>query len=195
MSSDENPSSRIAMLSREEARERGVAVGIDEYIAQLNLFRILLHYPDVAAEINKTIFTLMSSDGALSHRLRELIIMRVAWLSQSKYEWTQHWHASLFLGLTEPEVVAVRNWQAADLFDATDRIVLQATDDTLRQGGIQAATWQTLAELLPEPASQITVVASIGNWHMAAQIMESLDIPLEDDAVVWPPDGIGPGEQ
>ena len=181
------------MLSKAEARERGIALGIDEYVAQLNLFRILLHYPDVAAEINKTIFTLMSSDGALSHRHRELIIMRVAWLSQSQYEWTQHWHAALFLGLTEDEVTAVRNWQEADLFDETDRIVLQATDDTLRLGSIQAGTWKTLAALLPEPASQITVVASIGNWHMAAQLMQSLDIPLEDDAVVWPPDGIGPG--
>ena len=192
MPTDTNTSSRIAMLSKSEARDRGVALGIDEYVAQLNLFRILLHYPEVAAEINKTIFTLMSSDGALSHRLRELIIMRVAWLSQSKYEWTQHWHASLFLGLTEPELVAVRDWKNSDLFDATDRIVLQATDDTLGRGGIQPTTWARLAELLPEPSTQITVVASIGNWHMAAQIMESLDIPLEDDAVIWPPDGVAP---
>ena len=192
MPTDTNTSSRIAMLSKSEARDRGMALGIDEYVAQLNLFRILLHYPEVAAEINKTIFTLMSSDGALSHRLRELIIMRVAWLSQSKYEWTQHWHASLFLGLTEPELVAVRDWKNSDLFDATDRIVLQATDDTLGRGGIQPTTWARLAELLPEPATQITVVASIGNWHMAAQIMESLDIPLEDDAVIWPPDGVAP---
>ncbi len=189
---DNNTSKRMAMLSKEEARARGVALGIDEYIAQLNLFRVLLHYPEVAAEINKTIFTLMSSDAKLSHRLRELIIMRVAWLSHSRYEWTQHWHASLFLGLTEEEVVAVQDWQHADVFGDSERVVLQATDDTLQHGSIQPATWAELTTLLPDPASQITVVASIGNWHMAAQIMESLDIPLEDDALIWPPDGVAP---
>ena len=81
---------------------------------------------------------------------------------------------------------------ALKLFDEHDRIVLQATDDTLQHGGVQAATWARLVELLPGPDSQITLVASIGNWLMFAQIMKSLDIPLEDGAAIWPPDGIAP---
>ena len=55
-------SSRIPLLSKEEALKRGQEQGIDDYIAQLNLFRVLLHAPEIARELNKTIITLVSSD-------------------------------------------------------------------------------------------------------------------------------------
>lgn len=192
MSSIETPSSRIPFLSKEEALKRGRALGMDDYICQLNLFRVLLHYPEVAVELNKSILALVSSDAALSHRLRELIIMRIAWVTQSAYEWTQHWQVSILFGLQAEEIVAVKDWQQAAEFDEHDKVVLRATDDTLSYGAIQQATWDELARLLPEPAAQITVVASIGNWLMFAQLLKSLDIPLEEGAQVWPPDGQGP---
>lgn len=194
MSEDKNMSNRIPFLSREEALMRGREQGMDDYISQLNLFRVLLHYPDIAVELNKSILALVSSDAALSHRLRELIIMRIAWITKSVYEWTQHWQVSLLFGLKEDEIVAVKDWKHSDLFDDHDRIVLQATDDTLTYGSIQQGTWDALVVHLPDPESQITVVASIGNWLMFAQLLKSLDIPLEDGAEVWPPDGIGPAE-
>lgn len=191
--SDSEPlSSRIPLLSKEEALQRGRALGMDDYICQLNLFRVLLHYPEIALELNKSILALVSSDAALSHRLRELIIMRVAWVTQSAYEWTQHWQVSILFGLEAEEIVGVKDWQRAEHFDDHDRIVLQATDDTLAHGAIQAETWVELTRLLPEPATQITVVASIGNWLMFAQLLKSLDIPLEEGAQLWPPDGNHP---
>lgn len=192
MSNELNTSTRIALLSKEEALQRGREQGIDDYIAQMNLFRALLHYPEVAGELNRSIIALVSSDQVLSHRLRELIIMRVAWLSRSEYEWTQHWQVSIMFGLSPEEIVAVRDWPQAACFDATDAVVLAATDDTLAHGAIQPATWAELISLLPAPAAQITVVASIGNWHMFSQLLRSLDIPLEDGAMIWPPDGVGP---
>lgn len=184
--------SRIPLLSKKEALARGREQGLDDYISQLNLFRALLHYPDAAREFNKTIITLVSGDEVLSHRLRELIIMRVAWESKSEYEWTQHWQVSLMFGMSEDEVVAVKDWQNADCFDDADKAVLAATDDTLMKGAISPATWANLARQLPTPAAQIAVVASIGNWHLFSQLLQSLDIPLEDGAPIWPPNGVGP---
>ena len=192
MSAEPNTRTRIALLSKAEALRRGREQGIDDYIAQMNLFRVLLHYPEVARELNRSIIALVSSDQVLSHRLRELIIMRVAWLTRSEYEWTQHWQVSIMFGLSPEEIVAVRDWPQAECFDETDRVVLAATDDTLTQDAIQPATWAKLISLLPEPAAQITVVASIGNWHMFSQLLRNLNISLEDGAMVWPPDGVGP---
>ena len=185
-------SPRISMLSEDEALRRGRELGIDDYIARMHLFRVLLNHPPVAREINRTIIALVGPDSQLGARLRELIIMRVSWVSNSVYEWTQHWMASLFLGLTEAELVAVRDWESADCFDAADRAVLAAVDDTLAHGGISAATWQQLQATLVTTEKLIEVPACIGNWHMAAQIIASLDIPLEDGFSPWPPDGKGP---
>ncbi len=183
---------RIDLLPEDEALKLGRELGIEDYIAKMNLFRVLLNHPDVAREINSTIIALVGPDSTLGARLRELIIMRVAWLSGSAYEWTQHWMASLFLGLTEPELIAVRDWEKADCFDAADRAVLAAVDDTLGQGGISAATWSQLQAALGDVKKLIEVTACIGNWHMAAQIIASLDIPLEAGFEPWPPNGIGP---
>lgn len=192
MTADNKIASRIPLLSKEESLARGQAQGIDDYIAQLNLFRVLLHFPEIAKELNNSIIALVSSDSVLSHRLRELIIMRVAWVTQSEYEWTQHWQVCLMFDISEDEIVAVKDWQQSDCFDGTDKIVLKATDDVLNHGSIQQATWDKLSQLIPDPAAQITVVASIGNWQMFSQIMQSLTIPLEEGAMVWPPNGIGP---
>ena len=134
----------------------------------------------------------MTSDDALSHRIRELIIMRVAWQTNSEYEWTQHWQVSLMFGLTEDEIVAVKDWENADCFDEADKTALAATDETLTQGMISEETFKRLEALLKDPAALIVTVASIGNWHMFSQLLRSLDIPLEEGADIWPPNGIGP---
>lgn len=184
--------SRIQMLSKEKALEIGRQYGVDDYIAQMNLFRVLLNFPEVASALNKTIISLVSADAVLSHRLRELIIMRVAWLCHCEYEWAQHYQVSLIFEITDAELLAIRHWQSVDLFDAADRAVLQATDDTIENGCIQEDSWEKLMTVLPEPAAQIAVVSSIGNWRMFAEILNSLEIPLEEGVVSWSPDGIPP---
>lgn len=186
--------SRIAMLSVEDAQVRGREHGIDDYISQLNLFRVLLNYPDIARELNNTIIALVNSDSALSHRLRELIIMRIAWCTRSEYEWTQHWQVCLLFGLSETEIVAVKEWRTASCFDESDKAVLQATDETLAEGAISAEAWAKLELQFADPAALIVVVASIGNWLMFSQLLRSLHIPLEDGAPSWPPDGRPPLE-
>jgi alkylhydroperoxidase family enzyme len=183
---------RVPMLSREDALARGREQGVDDYIAQMNMFRVLLHFPELAGELNKTIITLVKSDQLLSHRLRELIIMRVSWLAASEYEWWQHWQASLWLGLQEHELAAVQNWEAAECFNEADKVVLLATDETLSKGVISPQTWNRLVQLFPDIKAQIAIVTSIGNWQMFAQILRSLAVPLEEGAPVWPPSGKAP---
>lgn len=184
--------SRIPMLSKEEALARGKDQGIDDYIAQMNMFRVLLNFPELAGELNRTIMILVKSDQVLSHRLRELIIMRVSWLIGSEYAWWQHWQASLWLGLNEQELAAVQDWEKASCFDEADKIVLASTDETLARGVISLASWQRLSKIFPEIKTQIAIVTSIGNWNMFAQLLRSLAVPLEDGASLWPPHGIAP---
>lgn len=188
----QNNLQRVPMLSKEDALARGREQGIDDYIAQMNMFRVLLNFPELAGELNKTIMTLVKSDQLLSHRLRELIIMRVSWLAASEYEWWQHWQASLWLGLTETELAAVQTWETADCFNEADKVVLSATDETLSKGVISTATWNKLVQVFPDIKAQIAIVTSIGNWHMFAQILRSLAVPLEEGAPIWPPLGIAP---
>ena len=64
-------------------------------------------------------------------RLRELMIMRIAWVTGSVYEWTQHWHVATGAGIPDDVILAVRDWTNATNLTAADRAILTATDESL----------------------------------------------------------------
>lgn len=182
---------RIPLLDTDAARARGTALGLNEQLATLNVFRTLLHQEPVAKAVAGTLTTLLFTGNRLDVRLRELVIMRIGWQTASCYEWTQHWRVARGLQIPERDLLAVRNWQPARCFSALERAALAATDETLQDGHISNRTWSRLAKHLP--ADQLVeLVIAIGNWNMFSQLLQSLAVPLEDGIEPWPPDGRAP---
>ncbi len=73
------------------------------------------------------------------------------------------------------------------------RVALAAADDVVRDGAISAAIWAACErELGPDPAVLIELVSAIGTWRMIATILHSLQVPLDEGAESWPPDGKAP---
>ena len=179
----------IPLLSETEALERGLALGINDYIAKMNLFRTLLQHPQAAKELNSTIIALVSGDRCLSDREREILIMRVAWLGNCEYEWGQHWVVSLIFGMKEEEIAAVRDWQHATCFTEKERVLLAMTDAVLAMKGIPEKLRIQLAQQFPEPKAQTEIIVCIANWHMFAVMLNAFEIPLEPTMPSWPPDG------
>lgn len=185
-------SPRIPLLSKEEAIDKGKALGISEYIAGMNIFRVLLNHPGLAGELNSTIISLVSGDKEISDRLREIIIMRVSWKACCDYEWSQHWLASLFFGLSEQELLSIRDWKNASCFSEIEKVVLYAVDELLDNHKIPDATWRQLREHFKTDKALIELVTCIGNWHMFALLLNGLQVPLDEGMASWPPDGQPP---
>jgi alkylhydroperoxidase family enzyme len=179
---------RIPLLPMEESRKRAVEHELPEAIAELSIFRVLLHHPLVAKRLNDLLLTLLFQSG-LDKRLRELIIMRIGWTTGSVYEWTQHWRIARQLDVSEADLLAVRDWRTHDHWSEADRAILTATDETVECGAISATTWAECAKFLPDVEAQLELVAAIGTWRMISAMLQSLDIPLEDGVAPWPPDG------
>jgi len=185
-------SARIETLSKAAALEAAQQVKVIPQIAELNVFRTLLKHPKLAKVINDLLLMLLYDGNRLSHRLRELVIMRIGWATGSDYEWTQHWRIAQDFGLTEAEVLAVREWRDATCFDATERAVLAATDETLRNGCISGETWQSCADNLASEEELLELCAAIGAWRLISQLAKSVEIQLEEGVDSWPPDGLIP---
>jgi alkylhydroperoxidase family enzyme len=185
------PDGRIPMLDVDDARAAAMRVGVPEGMADLSVFKVLLRHEDLAARVNGLLHQLLWN-GALDARHRELIIMRIGWRQGSMYEWTQHWRVARMLEIPEDDLVAVRDWKASDRFDRADRAVLAATDETLGAGAISARTWAELEATVPDERARLEVVIAIANWSMFAQLLRSLEIPLEEGVDPWPPDGAVP---
>jgi alkylhydroperoxidase family enzyme len=142
--------------------------------------------------INDLLLMLLFDGNCLSARLRELLIMRIGWVTGSNYEWTQHWRIAQDYGLSREEVLAVRDWRVAECFDAADQAVLAATDETLANGCISAETFQACADVLETEEELLELNGAIGAWRLISQLAKSVEIQLEDGVASWPPDGLVP---
>ena len=185
-------SPRVPLLSPEDALAAAKKVGIRESMAKVNAYRVLLNNPQLAAGVNALLTTLLFTNKTIDVRLRELIIMRIGWVTGSMYEWTQHWRFADAVGIPPEDVTAVRDWRNSDRLTPADRAVLAAVDDTLEHGKISDAVWAECAEHVGGPAELVEMVVAIGNWSMFSQLLRSLQIPLEDGVEGWPPDGKKP---
>ncbi len=192
MKSSSGHKPRIAMLSIEDAKKAAIAEGIPEAMAPLSIFRILLKNPPLAREVGNTLNMLLFKGNQLDGRLRELIIMRLGWATGSNYEWTQHWRVAVGMNIPEDVILAVKDWKNSKILTDADKAVLQATDDILQHGAISDAAWKECVKHVPNEAAQLEIVASIGNWRMISQILLSLQVPLEEGVMSWPPHGEKP---
>ena len=183
--------SRIPRLSIEEAKRAAEQIGLPAQMAELSVFRVLLRHP----ELCKAIFGLLGQllfRGKLDARLRELVILRLGWATGSEYEWTQHWRVAKQLGVSEADMLAVRDWRGHAGFGAAERAVLAATDETLESGAISEPTWRAAESALGSAENLLELVAAIGNWRLFSSLLRSLEVPLEDGVAGWPPDGVAP---
>jgi len=183
---------RVPLLPLDEAKAAADEAGVPDYMAELSVFQVLLNHPQLARTVND-LLACMLWHGALDSRLRELVIMRIGWLTACDYEWTQHWRVASGLGVSADDLLGVRDWPAYHGFGSVERAVLATTDDVVRDGAVSAESWAACErELGGDSAVLVELVTAIGAWRMVASILQSLEIPLEEGVSSWPPDGRSP---
>lgn len=182
---------RITRLGTAEARAIATEHGLPDYMGDLSVFQIALKNPSVARALNGMLHNLLWK-GQLDGRLRELIIMRIGWVTGAVYEWTQHWRVATGMGIDEGDLLGVRDWRNHEGFGPAEQAVLAATDDSLTTGVISDETWELCRRQLVDDALLVELVAVIGNWSLFSNLLRSLEVPLEDGVVPWPPDSSAP---
>jgi alkylhydroperoxidase family enzyme len=181
--------SRVPMVSLERARDLGEAWGTPGPRTTRSAFRVLANNPDLA----KHVFALLSQlleRNTFDPRLRELMIMRIGWVTGSEYEWTQHWRVATSAGIPPEDILAVRDWDASDRLTAADKAVLAATDESLAGKAISDTTWAAVTKHITEPGQQAEFIVAMGTWTMFSMLLRNLKIPVENGVAVWPPDGL-----
>ena len=181
---------RVAQVSLEEAARLGEEWGTPGPRTTRAAFRVLARNPDLAKVVFQMLGRLLEAPK-FDPRLRELMIMRIGWVTGSAYEWTQHWRvATVTVGIPPEDVLAVRDWRNAARLTAADKAILAATDETLAGKSISDATWAEVVKHVPDPAHQVEFIVAMGNWTMFSMLLRNLKIPVEDGVMVWPPDGL-----
>ena len=118
-------------------------------------------------------------NGLLDRQDTELVILRTAWLSRSKYEWYQHVLISLDCGLLPVEIEKVAQWPQAGGFTGHRAELLNAVDEIHELGAISDATWSRLSNHY-EDTKMIELCMLIGHYRMLANVINTLGISVED---------------
>jgi alkylhydroperoxidase family enzyme len=180
---------RVPMVSAERARELGEAMGMPERRTRSEAFRVVANNPGVARVAFGQLMQLLENNK-FDTRLRELMIMRIGWVTGSAYEWTQHWRVATTAGIPPEDLLAVRDWRSSPHLTPADRAILAATDECLAGKSISDDAWAEVVKYVPDPAQQVEFVIAMGNWMMFSALFRNLRIPLAEGIAVWPPDGL-----
>jgi alkylhydroperoxidase family enzyme len=148
----------------------------------INVYRLLLNSPPLAETWfahNNAVRWKTELDG----RLRELVIVRIAYLTRVAYMLRQHVpKLAVAEGLTLEACLALEHWERApeSLFDARDRAVLAYTDAMARDIQVPDGVFAPLRTHFGNRAiTDLTLL--IGTYTMQARVFAALEIDPEAD--------------
>lgn len=184
---------RIPKLPREEwtdeAREVFAFWGEPnawEEGSKTNIMMVMANNPDLGKAYNAFGKHILVTN-TVPLRERELVVMRVAWLVQSEYEWHNHVGYCLNLGMSLEEIAAIKDGaDSAFPFSDFDRAVMRGCDELVRNNDLSDATWDALSQGF-DRKQMMDYVAMIGSYVQTSWMITAFRMPLEDhaDKIGW----------
>jgi 4-carboxymuconolactone decarboxylase len=101
------------------------------------------HHPKSADPFSQLAIHLLTKT-TLPVKLRQLAILRTAWLCKATYMWSSHLDVSLRAGLDPAIFQAVQHGPGDPTFSAFESAVVGSTDELLSDHRIGDRNWQTL---------------------------------------------------
>jgi alkylhydroperoxidase family enzyme len=150
----------------------------------LNVLGTLAQHPELATAFH-TLTGHVLFGSMITPRQRELLVLRVAHLRRSAYEWAQHVVLAADAGITPEEVDRVADGPEADGWHPIEAALLRAADELVADARIADATWAALAEHL-EVRALMDVVFTVGTYEVLAMALRTCATPLDDDLVRKP---------
>lgn len=117
----------------------------------------------------------LRNDSTTSRALRELIIMRVAQLTEAETEWMAHWDMALEAGNTPEKLAALAGWESSDAFTDEERVVLAFTDEMTGDVEVSATTYAAVEERFgPGEIVELTLTAAF--YSCVSRVLRTLDV-------------------
>jgi alkylhydroperoxidase family enzyme len=120
----------------------------------------------------------LADETTLDVRLRELLVLRVAWRAGAEYEWYQHVRIGHQAGLTTEELYAIPDGGDADLWTPVERALLWAVDQMIDAQGVDAETWDVLCRHFSD-AELLEILFVAGAYLCFAIVLNSIDLPAD----------------
>lgn len=152
---------------------------IKERGSVLHLYQMLLHSGPVA-EGWLNYLTAIRHKCSLNGAIRELVIVRVAQLNGAQYEADQHIPIALKEGVTQQQIDDLQNWRDSTSYDATQRNVLELTDQMTTKVKVDKSVMDALATDFNHQ-ELVELVATVAAYNMVSRFLEAFGIHSDDE--------------
>ena len=169
--------SRIPLVGIEQQPEP-----IREFMARrgnLNVFRLLANAPNVFVGWSQMVDELFDSP-TFSLRMREVVILRVAYLQGSRYELSQHTGIARGAGLTEQQTNAIVETGDLDAagFSRTERTVLDVVTELCSTHRLRDHTFATVQAVFGDDGlTELLMIISC--YYGLALVLNAVDLDVD----------------
>ena len=118
--------------------------------------------------------------STLSPRQRELLVLRVAAVRGSDYEWAQHAFLARDAGLGDDDIARIAVGPEASGWSSLHRAMVRAVDELVSDALISDSTWSALAGELDEQ-QLMDLVFTVGAYEVLAMAFRSFGVELDAD--------------
>ena len=127
-----------------------------------------------------------SPDRKLDPVLREWGQAWAGWATGSQFVYSQHCKSLRGLGVADDKIAAIPQWQASELFDARERLVLAYTDRlVMHRGRVPEALFARLkAEFSDEEILELTYITCLYFMHGVMSRALRTEFDDRDDPIV-----------
>lgn len=123
--------------------------------------------------------------SALPPNIRELAILRVGYISKSRYETFQHEALARHVGMSEAEIAAIEAGDPkAPALSAVQSAVLEFVDDMVANVRASDRTLDAVRQHLDD-AQVLDLIMVSGFYMMISRVLETTGVELDSDPIDW----------
>ncbi len=156
--------------------------------SKTNIISVMANHPDLGKVYNIWGKHFLTDTRKLPVRQYELIILRVAVLTNSEYEWHNHVGYCINLGISLEEIAATKVgaedpvWADKEI----DQVTLAATDELIKTNDLSDASWAALTKFY-DRKQMMDLIFTIGHYVMTSWAINAMRMPLESyaDQIGW----------
>jgi 4-carboxymuconolactone decarboxylase len=137
------------------------------------------HYPELTQPFlifNRHIL----STTSLPVRLRQIAILRVAWLRKSRYMWSSHLRTSLRRGFVGEDFEPIKVGADSPYWNEEESLVLRCTDELVTTSDLCDDSWNDLSEYFNRK-QMLDFLFTVGCYMLMAIVLNATRIDREQD--------------
>ena len=174
------PTPRVAPVTPQtaDAEQKKFLDAQEPSLSRLNVVRTFTVNPRLAEAWQPFAYYVLRTSTLPPHD-RETLILRIGWLNQSQYEFTQHVRVAKGVGFTDDDIERVKAGPDAPGLAAFDAALMRAVDQLRTKSFVDDATWAVLKTRYDEK-QLMDVVVTTGQYNIISWYLNTMGTPIED---------------